>query len=338
MPKYYPNTTVTNYPFGMLMPGRTYSSEAYIWGFNGQEKDENIIGPSMSIDFKFRIYSSRVCNFLSIDPLTVTYPYFSPYQFAGNSPVLNLDLEGLEPVPGMVKVLNMQKRAMLSVEGAGNVLFGTIGTIGSSLYILETGGVGYALGGAAGMTLSLGEIGIGVSQITSAFRSDQLNSTLHKSSSIPGLIAYGTGSSSAPVVDALGQFLPGMFTGGNITSFADGLGGMYGAFKQRDIIGVVYNGLQTFDAYNDIESLITSEPIQQRGPLKITEPKGPKRGDGSMLARTSNQKSYTNTYKIKSGDTLGGIAESLKTTIENLAKMNNIADVDKINAGDTLIY
>lgn len=33
---------------------------------------------------------------LSVDPLTKSYPWYTPYQFAGNSPILNLDLDGLE--------------------------------------------------------------------------------------------------------------------------------------------------------------------------------------------------------------------------------------------------
>jgi len=33
---------------------------------------------------------------LSVDPLASSYAYYSPYQFAGNSPVLYIDLDGLE--------------------------------------------------------------------------------------------------------------------------------------------------------------------------------------------------------------------------------------------------
>jgi len=34
--------------------------------------------------------------FLSVDPLTKSYPYYSPYQFAGNKPIQFIDLDGLE--------------------------------------------------------------------------------------------------------------------------------------------------------------------------------------------------------------------------------------------------
>lgn len=36
-------------------------------------------------------------RFLSIDPLTKEYPWYSPYQFAGNDVIANIDLDGAEP-------------------------------------------------------------------------------------------------------------------------------------------------------------------------------------------------------------------------------------------------
>ncbi|MEM9837004.1 MAG: hypothetical protein AAF828_10905, partial [Bacteroidota bacterium] len=32
-----------------------------------------------------------------VDPLAPDYPWYTPYQFAGNSPILNIDRDGLEP-------------------------------------------------------------------------------------------------------------------------------------------------------------------------------------------------------------------------------------------------
>ena len=43
------------------------------------------------------------------------------------------------------------------------------------------------------------------------------------------------------------------------------------------------------------------------------------------------------TYKIKSGDTLGAIAKRTGTSIAELARLNNISDVNKIRTGDSLI-
>ncbi len=37
-----------------------------------------------------------VSRFLSVDPLSSSYPWYSPYQFAGNTPIQAIDIEGLE--------------------------------------------------------------------------------------------------------------------------------------------------------------------------------------------------------------------------------------------------
>jgi len=40
--------------------------------------------------------AARVGKFLSVDPLTASYPWYTPYQFAGNKPIEAIDLDGLE--------------------------------------------------------------------------------------------------------------------------------------------------------------------------------------------------------------------------------------------------
>ncbi len=85
------------YPFGMLMPGRNWSTEGYRYGFNGKEKDNEVSGNGNSYDYGFRIYNPRLGKFLSVDPLSKDYPWFTTYQFAGNTPIQAIDLDGLEP-------------------------------------------------------------------------------------------------------------------------------------------------------------------------------------------------------------------------------------------------
>jgi|GEM_PF-2919138 len=41
--------------------------------------------------------NARESRFLSVDPLASKYPYYTPYQFAGNTPIQAIDLDGLEP-------------------------------------------------------------------------------------------------------------------------------------------------------------------------------------------------------------------------------------------------
>ena len=47
-------------------------------------------------DYGMRIYDPRLGRFLSVDPLTTKYPELTPYQFASNSPIANVDLDGAE--------------------------------------------------------------------------------------------------------------------------------------------------------------------------------------------------------------------------------------------------
>lgn len=80
----------------MLVPNRHSSSDSYRYGFNGKEKDDEIKGEGVQYDYGFRIYDARTARFLSMDPLFAGYPYYTPYQFAGNRPIWAIDLDGLE--------------------------------------------------------------------------------------------------------------------------------------------------------------------------------------------------------------------------------------------------
>ncbi len=84
-------------PFGSLLPGRNYSSDGYAYGFNGKLKDDEVHNATgTSYDYGFRMYDPRVGRFLSVDPLSGSYPELTPYQFASNTPIMASDLDGLE--------------------------------------------------------------------------------------------------------------------------------------------------------------------------------------------------------------------------------------------------
>lgn len=79
----------------MCLPGRKYDAgSSYRYGFNGKENDNN--DGVVQYDYGFRIYDPRLARFKSVDPLTYSYPYYTPYQFAGNMPIAAIDLDGLE--------------------------------------------------------------------------------------------------------------------------------------------------------------------------------------------------------------------------------------------------
>ncbi len=85
------------YPFGMIQPGRSYTAgTGYRYGFNGKEQDNEISGQGNQYDYGFRVYDPRLGKFLSVDPLVKNFPWWTPYQFAGNTPIQAMDLDGKE--------------------------------------------------------------------------------------------------------------------------------------------------------------------------------------------------------------------------------------------------
>src|SRR5665213_345251 len=77
------------------MPGRKYSiaNTNYRYWFNGKELDKE---KPVQYDYGFRIYDPRLGRFKSVDQLTKKYPELTPYQFASNTPIQAIDLDGLE--------------------------------------------------------------------------------------------------------------------------------------------------------------------------------------------------------------------------------------------------
>jgi len=82
------------------MPGRTYTASTatnYRFGFNGKENDNEVKGVGDQQDYGMRYYDPRAGRFMSVDPLTSKYPFYSPYQFSGNNPIKFIDVDGMEP-------------------------------------------------------------------------------------------------------------------------------------------------------------------------------------------------------------------------------------------------
>ena len=82
---------------GMVMVGRSWSvGSEYRYSFNGKEQDPETYGDGNIYDYGFRVYDPRLGRFFSVDPLTKSYAWYTPYQFAGNTPIQAIDIDGLE--------------------------------------------------------------------------------------------------------------------------------------------------------------------------------------------------------------------------------------------------
>ncbi|HQI46594.1 MAG TPA: hypothetical protein PLC59_11110 [Bacteroidales bacterium] len=81
------------YAFGQLMPGRNFSSNTYKYGYNTQEKVDEISGSGNHYTAQFWEYDPRIVTRWNRDP--VTFPWQSPYAINNNNPIVFTDPLGL---------------------------------------------------------------------------------------------------------------------------------------------------------------------------------------------------------------------------------------------------
>jgi RHS repeat-associated protein len=68
----------------------------YKYGFQGQERDDEMKGEGNSVNFEYRMHDPRIGRFFAVDPLTKKYPANSPYAFSENRVLDAIEMEGLE--------------------------------------------------------------------------------------------------------------------------------------------------------------------------------------------------------------------------------------------------
>ena len=103
-----------------------------------------------------KIHSQTSSRFLSIDPLAKQFPYYTPYQYAGNKPVNSIDLDGLEEMFFMgafaknggstlfklinqTKIYNENKKVYQSAQNPGRNLVFVEGNTTASYYTNSKG-------------------------------------------------------------------------------------------------------------------------------------------------------------------------------------------------------
>lgn len=108
--------SVTNYdPFGAEMAGRNYASNTCRYGFNGMEKEDELMGSGNSYSAEFWQYDPRLGRRWNIDP--VFEQSESPYAAFRNNPVSFIDPRGDTPEdelrkPGFWKSLRQAWRRL----------------------------------------------------------------------------------------------------------------------------------------------------------------------------------------------------------------------------------
>jgi RHS repeat-associated protein len=83
-------------PFGQVLPNRHGNDNQYRYGFQGQERDDELKGDGNSLNYEFRMHDPRIGRFFALDPLSFKFPHNSPYAFSENRVIDCVELEGME--------------------------------------------------------------------------------------------------------------------------------------------------------------------------------------------------------------------------------------------------
>jgi RHS repeat-associated protein len=192
------------YPFGLSIDSRSFVASAtnsYRYSFNGKEDD----GEWNKQDYGARIYDKRLGKFISIDPLTKKYPFYSPYQFAGNMPIKFIDLDGAEPFAG-----GRDYPKVKSVGDAGEY-------ITTLLYNGTLGAVGDMLNGGAALMDHAAKNGLGTTGAVTL---------THLEKSLDNTIDYHMNTPANEQLSEVGrafknpknyEFVPSLFLGGYVS-------------------------------------------------------------------------------------------------------------------------
>jgi RHS repeat-associated protein len=83
------------YPFGQLIDNKTFESSAGRFGFQSQERDDEVSGKGNRTHYQARDYMGQIGRPDKIDPLSDEFPNQSPYVMNNNNPVYRIDVDGM---------------------------------------------------------------------------------------------------------------------------------------------------------------------------------------------------------------------------------------------------
>jgi RHS repeat-associated protein len=127
------------YPFGMLnaqlsAPGIADPLNNY--KYNGKELQKEL---SLEwLDYGKRYYDPQIGRFTGIDPIAEKYNWVSPFNYAENSPIANIDLWGLQRLPFQVHMEMNQGNPLIGLGSYG------LDWLTSGLFDMTEGAIGKA--------------------------------------------------------------------------------------------------------------------------------------------------------------------------------------------------
>jgi RHS repeat-associated protein len=106
-------------PYGTILDNRHGNDNTYRYGFQGQERDDEIKGVGNSYNYEYRMHDPRLGRFFAEDPLADKYPHNSPYAFSENMVIHMVELEGLESAPhGFNRAIDEKEGDVFIQEGS----------------------------------------------------------------------------------------------------------------------------------------------------------------------------------------------------------------------------
>jgi RHS repeat-associated protein len=115
--------SATDYaPFGAPLPGRSWQNIEYRFGFQGQEKDDEISVAGSSIAYEDRIYNSRLGRWFSLDCMSKKYPNESNYIMTSDNPIFYVDIKGKDKIVSYT-VMTDKGTAKFDVVTKNEVMF-----------------------------------------------------------------------------------------------------------------------------------------------------------------------------------------------------------------------
>lgn len=85
------------YPFGLTVSTSAMGVTKQPLKYNGKELETNF--DLQTYEYGARQYNSQIGRWNGIDPLAEKYTYETPYNYAGNNPIINIDVDGLYKYP-----------------------------------------------------------------------------------------------------------------------------------------------------------------------------------------------------------------------------------------------
>ena len=129
--------SAVNYSIIATKPAQINSKKGLrgcLCGFNGKEMDNEVSGSGNQYDYGFRIYNPRIGKFLSVDPLFKSFPWYTPYQFAGNKPIWCFDLDGKEDIAYLYRFNpKTQRSTLMQIVTKENAIYHEFGTLGTGV-------------------------------------------------------------------------------------------------------------------------------------------------------------------------------------------------------------